>query len=89
MEHDNRGKVALWKGDGKNPKAPAYKGTVTAHRDIQEGEEVEIALWPNQSTNPKAPQVTGKVQDKYVREPQTGRGGAYDETHDIDDDIPF
>lgn len=82
-DYDNRGQVSLWKPESDNPKAPAYRGTVIAHRDIREGEEIEIALWPNHSDNPKAPKVRGKVSDKYRPEQQP------DAAPDFDDDIPF
>lgn len=84
-QYDNRGRVSLWKPQSDHPKAPAYRGSVIAHRDIREGEELEIALWPNQSDNPKAPKVRGKLSDKYQAEqPQQPAAG-----DDFDDDIPF
>lgn len=89
-DYDDRGDVVIWKNDSDNPKAPNAKGTVIAHRDIKEGEQVDIALWKNQSDNPKAPVMKGKIGDRQKKgqsreksnEPE--RGGA-----DFDDDIPF
>ncbi len=90
-DYDNRGQVALWKPESDNPKAPAAKGTLVAHRDIREGETVEIALWRNESDNPKAPKMKGKISDvRQQSEPRTG-GGSTDATdpEDFNDDIPF
>lgn len=67
MSYDNRGQVALWKSNSDNPKAPAAKGTVIAHRDIREGEELDIALWRNDSDNPNAPVMKGKISDKVEK----------------------
>ena len=82
----DKGQVALWKPDSDNPKAPAAKGTVVAHRYIKDGETVEIALWRNDSDNPKAPLMKGKISDKQAQgkpepspSPQEGP----------DDDVPF
>ena len=85
-EYDNRGQVALWKPDSDNPKAPAAKGTVVAHRDIKEGETVEIALWRNDSENPKAPLMKGKIGDKQA---QGGASKSPSPQEDPDDDVPF
>jgi len=91
-EYDNRGQVSLWKPDSDNPKAPAAKGTVIAHRDIKEGEAVEIALWRNESDNPKAPLMKGKISDKRQQQDggqsQGGQQGAPQGGGDFDD-IPF
>lgn len=92
-DYDNRGQVALWKNESDNPKAPVLRGTVIAHRDIREGEEVEVSLWRNESTNPKAPRLKGKIQDRQERRetvPARTPGGA-DEYfgEDPDDSIPF
>ncbi|HKK06201.1 MAG TPA: hypothetical protein VKA50_10175 [Gammaproteobacteria bacterium] len=89
-EYDNRGQVALWKADSDNPKAPAAKGSVVAHRDIKEGETVEIALWRNDSENPKAPLMKGKISDKRKDGQQDGsQQKAAPPADDLDDDIPF
>lgn len=93
-QYDNRGSVALWKPTTDNPKAPAAKGTVVAHRDIREGEEVEIALWRFQSDNPNAPLMKGKISDKRQQQAPQGEtyssggrrepaGGGFDDTSDI------
>lgn len=85
-QYDNRGQVSLWKPDSDNPKAPAAKGKVVAHRDIKEGEEVEIALWRNDSENPRAPLMKGKISDKPD---QQESGPAPSTDYDEDDSIPF
>lgn len=86
-EFDNRGKISLWKPKSENPKAPSYSGTAVAHRDIQEGEELDIALWPNKSDNPKAPKVTGKLSDK--RDSEIAQGEREPGGDDDSGDIPF
>ena len=83
-EFDNRGKVSLWKNDSENPKAPAYKGTAVAHRDIREGEVLDLALWKNDSDNPRAPQVTGKLSDKQAKQAEAAKPDA-----PFDDALPF
>jgi len=93
-EERDKGKVALWKPDTDNERAPAAKGTVTVHRDLKEGESVEIALWRNESDNPKAPKMTGKISDKRDggQQSQQGRNqGESGASADFDDgsDIPF
>ena len=96
-DYDNRGQVSLWKPESDNPKAPAYKGTVVAHRDIREGEEFEIALWANPSDNPKAPKVKGKISDKFQagnneRQPERKQPEpvvSQDAGDDFNDEIPF
>lgn len=92
-EYDERGKVALWKPETDNPKAPQAKGRVVAHRDIKEGEELDIALWRNQSDNPKAPVMTGKLSDKREQQAQPSGGEQQSappaDNSDFDSDIPF
>lgn len=88
-DYDNRGQVSLWKPDSDNPKAPAYRGVVVAHRDIREGEELELALWPNRSDNPKAPKVTGKLSDKYQPEQRQETSAPAAADDEFDDEIPF
>ena len=87
-EYDNRGQVSLWRVKSKHPKAPQAQGTVIAHRDIKEGEELDISLWKNDSDNPKAPVMKGKMSDKFekradARKPQR----EYED--EFEDDIPF
>lgn len=84
MEYDNRGQVALWRPKTDNPKAPAAKGTVVAHRDIREGEEIDIALWKNDSDNPNAPLMKGKISDKLKPKAEPAK-----EPADLADSIPF
>ncbi len=84
-QYDNRGQVSLWKPQSDNPKAPAARGTIIAHRDIREGEEIEIALWRNQSDNPRAPLMKGKISDRREQPATTPSPAAAD----FDDDIPF
>lgn len=83
-QYDNRGQVSLWKPQSDNPKAPAARGTIIAHRNIKEGEEIEIALWRNQSDNPRAPLMKGKISDKHDAKPAPA-------ADDFDDgaDLPF
>ena len=85
--YDERGKVALWKPETDNPKAPQAKGRVVAHRDIKEGEELDIALWRNHSDNPKAPVMTGKLSDKREPNPQPTESAM--QSDDWDNSIPF
>lgn len=85
MTYDNRGNVSLWKSTSENPKAPNARGTVIAHRDIKEGEELEIALWRNDSDNPRAPVMKGKISDKRERHSEPASSGE----GEFDDDIPF
>jgi len=99
-EYDNRGQVALWKSKSENPKAPNAKGSVVAHRDIREGEELDIALWRNDSENPNAPVMKGKISDR-MQNTQSGaqntQGGYQTNSHQesgsgdssLDDDVPF
>jgi hypothetical protein len=87
-DYDNRGQVSLWKPQSDNPKAPAARGTIVAHRDIREGEEIEIALWRNQSDNPRAPLMKGKISDRRdAQQPATTPSASGGD--DLDSDIPF
>ena len=86
-DYDNRGQVSLWKPESDNPKAPAARGTVIAHRDIREGETLDIALWRNQSDNPKAPLMKGKISDKRDQQPRDYPEPAGGD--DLGDDVPF
>ena len=99
-EYDNRGRVALWKSKSNHPQAPAYTGTVIAHRDIKEGETVSIALWPNRTGNAKAPLIRGQISDREDQRSNgsdTGGGNASPPSQvgsppsgfDDDSDIPF
>lgn len=81
--HDNRGKISLWKPNSDNPKAPQARGKVVAHRDIKEGEELDIALWRNKSDNEKAPVMTGKLSDKQES------GGKHSGSEPDDSEPPF
>ena len=85
-QYDNRGKVAIWKhlNQSNNLSAPILKGTIYAHRDIREGEEIEVSLWKFDSANPKAPVLTGEIQDKYVKEQHVSSVPLGD-----DEDLPF
>lgn len=83
----NKGQVALWKPETDNPKAPAAKGTVVAHRDIKEGETVDIALWRNDSDNPKAPLMKGKISDKQSQ--GSAAPSPAPQQDEPDDNIPF
>ncbi len=77
-EYDNRGQAQLWsnkEGVQKNEKAPRWKGTFVAHRDIKEGEEVDIAMWANDSDNPRAPVMKGKISDRQDRQSENDDGG--------------
>lgn len=87
-QHDDRGKVALWRSKSQHPKAPKFWGKVTAHRDIKEGEEVDISLWECRSNHPRAPELDGKIRDREYpsREPEPSDMPADD---DLNDDIPF
>ena len=90
-DYDNRGQVSLWKPKSDNPKAPAARGTIVAHRDIREGEEIEIALWRNENTNPNAPLMKGKISDKYQPATQPAKVATPEPMggDDFDDDVPF
>ena len=83
-QYDNRGKVAVWKNQSENPSAPILRGSIYAHRDIKEGEEIEVSLWKNDSQSQKAPVLTGKIQDKFVKDQQTSSVPLSEE-----EDIPF
>lgn len=66
-EYDNRGKVSVWaRREDANERAPTLKGTVVAHRDIKEGEELELALWKHDKyeKNGRQPWAKGKISDK-------------------------
>jgi len=92
MSYDNRGQVSLWKSKSDNPKAPSAKGTVVAHRDIREGEELDIALWREHSDNPKAPIMKGKISDKFqpASQAEARRHDAQPEmSYDDAGDLPF
>ena len=85
-QYDNRGKVAIWKhlNQSNNLSAPILKGTIYAHRDIKEGERLDISLWRSESSSNNAPVLTGKIQDKFVKEPQVSSFPLGD-----DEDLPF
>ena len=84
-DFDNRGQVALWKNQSDNERAPVLRGTLIAHRNIREGEEIEVALWKNPSDNERAPVLKGKASDKYEK-PAEAKPEPAPETFD---DLPF
>ena len=86
-DYDNRGQVSLWKTKSDSPKAPVASGSVIAHRDIRENEELDIALWKNISDNPKAPVMKGKISDKFEKRVDARQQPSNPEP--FDDDIPF
>ena len=97
-DYDNRGQVSLWKPQSAHPRAPAARGTVIAHRDIREGEEIEISLWRNEGKNGQplhanAPLMKGQISDKYQaphnEQPSAGPPSNPSNLDDLDDDIPF
>ena len=67
-DYDDRGQVALWQPRSDNPRAPKFKGSFIAHRDIREGEKIDLAVWENDSDNPNAPVLKGKGSDPYTKE---------------------
>lgn len=83
-DFDNRGQVALWKNQSDNERAPVLRGTLIAHRNIREGEEIEVALWKNPSDNERAPVLKGKASDKYEKPAEAKPAPANDF-----DDMPF
>ena len=85
-EYDNKGQVSIWGNkDATNPKAPKWRGSFYAHRDIKAGEEIDIALWRNESDNPRAPVMKGKCGDKHrPQEPSEPKFG-----DDRDEEPPF
>lgn len=88
-QYDNRGKIALWRPNTDNAKAPQAKGSFTAHRDIKEGEVIYVALWKVDSDNPKAPVMNGKIQDRQEKQGGQSQGGGENPPDDPDDDLPF
>jgi len=88
-QYDNRGQVSLWKPRTNNPKGPAARGTVIAHRDIKEGEELDIALWRNDSDNPNAPLMKGKMSDRLAARQSAPSPNPTPMGNEFDEDIPF
>ena len=86
MAYDNRGRVALWKSKSEHASAPLLKGTLTAHRTIREGEEIDIALWKNDSANSNAPVLSGQVQARTAKQAQPPAPAP---AADFVDDLPF
>ena len=92
MEYDNRGRVALWKSKSDHASAPLLKGTITAHRTIREGEQIDISLWKNDSANERAPVLSGQIQDRERQDtppPAPAPAPAAAAAADFDDDLPF
>ena len=64
------GEASLWSRDGNN-NGPVLSGSVIAHRDIREGEQLDVAFWINhpkdgKQLSEKAPKYTGSIKDKWV-----------------------
>jgi hypothetical protein len=78
------GDIAVFKErDKRNDKAPDWKGTMVAHRDIRAGEKLEVAFWQKSDT-----MLAGKVSDPRQRTEQRQERPAssrYDEL----DEVPF
>ena len=86
MSYDNELKIALWKSDGTNPKAPILKGDATIN-----GTKYDVALWKNDNNHPKAPTLKGNLQLPKDR-PESNRPAVESERtqqDDFEDDIPF
>ncbi len=86
MSYDNELKIALWKSDGTNPKAPILKGDATIN-----GTKYEVALWQNDSDHPKAPTLKGNLQLPKDR-PESNRPAQPAQSNpfeSLDEDIPF
>ncbi len=96
-DYDDRGKVSIWKNESDNPKAPKWSGSIIAHRNIREGEEIRIALWSaegnpkHENHNARAPWLRGKVSDKQARDAVfVGERQVLGKpAEDFDSDIPF
>ncbi len=78
------GDVAIFKErDKRSDKAPDWKGTAVAHRDIKAGEKLEVAFWQKSDT-----MLAGKVSDPRQR--QDGQQARPANTRQMDDDeIPY
>lgn len=79
------GDISVFKErDKRNDKAPDWKGTAVAHRDIKAGEKLEIAFWQKSDT-----MLAGKVSDPRQRTEQRQERPAPNRRDDLDDQVPF
>tara|TARA_R110002020_G_scaffold19701_2_gene67730 strand:- start:241 stop:516 length:276 start_codon:yes stop_codon:yes gene_type:complete len=87
-EYDNSGRAVAWK-----PKKAGMPLSikVTAHRDLQHGEEFEVAIWrARDKKSEKHPDFTGQCQDKWKpAPPRANTNSSVSRDQDFDDDIPF
>ena len=87
-EYDNSGRAVAWK-----PKKAGMPLSikVTAHRDLQHGEEFEVAIWrARDKKSEKHPDYTGQCQDKWKpAPPRANTNSSVSRDQDFDDDIPF
>lgn len=82
------GDATAWpKKDSDHEKAPDFKGSIIAHRDIKAGEKVSLALWWKGERNPRF--LGGKVED--WRQPQASKPAQAAEPPpaSLDDEIPW
>lgn len=69
----------------KSDKAPDWKGSMVAHRDIRAGEKLDVAFWSKSDT-----MLAGKVQDQRQRtEQKPAPSGGRPRGNDLDDDVGF
>jgi len=85
QQYDNKGQIALWRNEKTNEKAPDFKGSFFAHRDIKAGEKIEAALWNNLTDNASAPVLKGRTQDIRSKKDD----GISPVAQPVDDSIPF
>lgn len=68
------GDAVAWAKDATaNEKAPDYKGSIIAHRDIKKGERISLALWLKDAG--RGAFLSGRVEDyrtKTTPSPSTG-----------------
>ena len=93
-EYYNSGRAVAWK-----PKKAGMPLSikVTAHRDLQHGEEFEVAIWPaRDKKSDNHPDYTGQCQDKWKPAqqqvqppPRANTNSSVSRDQEFDDDIPF
>jgi hypothetical protein len=76
--------VAWPKDKDASEKAPDFKGSFIAHRDIKAGEKISLALWKKDKGRGEF--LSGKVEDFRTKPAEMVRGGG---ASPMDDDIPF
>lgn len=90
QQYDNDGKIAVWKNDSDNERAPVLTGHIYIPRDAVPGQKMRVAFWKGDGD--RAPVLRGSVEayrdDKAQAPAQAPAPQATQASFD-ESDVPF